>query len=747
MEDVIKDAKDMGDLMSKAKDKGMFVVNHEDIGPLAEEFENTMKEAEKLMEVVDDETAPYSSKYQAREKLDEIVRKMEATRAISSLEKKREVMQALDVKIASAKVKIGSISWEVDEPHNAQQELDQACEYYFPQLVEKIATIVGPEVDDSDEGIANEKTDDLVPPPLNKIAVNLIQDAMLNLNLLGILWAGRGQVRKSFLYLLSANTFYETNIARNLSSAVGPALPAPVLAGIESTYTHNLFYLAQAYGNIGNVTLSSKYCRMTLERQYASGFKPDGDIRMDLEWVKNCAGMANFFVAMRQYNNCALALTTAEKVLHDNVAPRISALVATTIADTNTGTTAKSKKPKVNVADLQELAAEVQADIDRRYVSLDGLILKRSCTMYKESIASAELGMDWDPSAYEGDSNSVEDFIPVETAMPPPPPTNEPTTDTPEEPVLSTTEFVTGVPVKPTAHLTKAIAAFAVARVVFLRAGTRIEAAKKHFVLEGFVTDHVALLQEHSKLYHYLAAFEPVAKRKLAMEQRRLSMLTPLLKTLSKSAYEALHKQIAYEMGECALALLDLKLDKFRSKDPSGEINEKNLKKSEIANVNEYCKIGLAMFAHFTQMYAPGHANLPKSEIPKEVIVAPTWSDMENMDVSQVLMAACQAPDEAQIAAEEVRPFLNSHFLSCRLMSKTIPTVDYTPKDDRTFYMVQCLRRYEWLADFAPKLCNAKEVAIEGCFAEEHGICKDMVSLLPSKIDRMRYRGESGLSL
>jgi hypothetical protein len=750
MEDIVAGAKDMDDLMNKAQEKGMFLVDHENIGPLVAEFEQTMKDAEKLMEVVDDDRTPYDSKYKARASLDEIVKKMEATRAIASLEKKKDLMQSLDVKLASARVKIGSISWEVDEPHNAQQELEMACEYYFPQLVDQIDTIVGPTTNDSDEGGVDEKTDDLVPPPLNKLPVNVIQDAMLNLNLLGILWAGRGQVRKSFLYLLSANTFYETNIADKLKdTAVGPALPTVVLTGIESTYTHNLFYLAQAYGNIGNVTLSSKYCRMTLERQYATVFKLDGEVKTDLEWVKNCGGMAAFFVAMRQYNNAALALSTAEKTLHERVAPRIIALTEAANADMNTDSKAKTKTSPGYLADIQRLSAEVQADINRRYVTLDVLVLRRSCQMYKDAIASAELGVDWDPAQYEGDTNSDDDFSPIQRVMPPlPPPGLDPTDTTSiseESPMLALTEFISGIPVQPTTHLTQAISSFDVAREVFLRAGSRLEAAKKHFVLDGCVTDHVTLLCEHSKLYHYLAAFETETKRKLAMEQRRLTMLSPLLLSLSRSAYEALHKQIAYELGECALAMLDLKLDKLRSKDPNGEIIEQKLKKSEIVNCNEYCKIGLAMFAHFTQMYAPTTANITSSERP--AAAASYWADMEKMQNHQVATSACLAPDEAQISAEEVRPFLNAHFLSCRLMSKTIPTADYCPKEDRTFFMQQCLKRYEWIAIFAPKLCTSKGVDISECFSEELGICKDMVNLLPSKIDRMRYKGESGLSL
>ena len=60
----------------------------------------------------------------------------------------------------------------------------------------------------------------------------------------------------------------------------------------------------------------------------------------------------------------------------------------------------------------------------------------------------------------------------------------------------------------------------------------------------GFVTDHVQLLEDHSKLYLYLQTFETDDKRKLAMQSRRVDMLKPLLTTLSKTAYDVQHKQV-----------------------------------------------------------------------------------------------------------------------------------------------------------------------------------------------------------
>lgn len=211
--------------------------------------------------------------------------------------------------------------------------------------------------------------------------------------------------------------------------------------------------------------------------------------------------------------------------------------------------------------------------------------------------------------------------------------------------------------------------------------------------------------------------------------------------------------------------MLDIKLDKFR--DASGQINEKALKKAEIAKCNEYCKSGLVMFAHFTYLYSPNKERNPRHSV----------QFLEELPLFALVDHGCTEPDESKFASffsylfsalillfllslsclvafvseEEVRPFLNAHFLMCRIMSKVIATAAYLPPNSgnaqRAHYMVACLRRYEWLNKFAVKICGLRGLQIDEVFGEEHKICVEMTRLLPSKIDRMCFLGESGLSL
>ena len=44
----------------------------------------------------------------------------------------RALMDSMDYRTAAARVRLGSISWECEEPHNAQTDLDLACDFYFP---------------------------------------------------------------------------------------------------------------------------------------------------------------------------------------------------------------------------------------------------------------------------------------------------------------------------------------------------------------------------------------------------------------------------------------------------------------------------------------------------------------------------------------------------------------------------------------------------------------------------------------
>jgi hypothetical protein len=371
---------DVNEVLETAKAKGMFMVSEDTIGELATEFETTCVEVDRLCELVDPETAPYDSKYKARDIIDKLVNRLEASRTVAQLEKRVETIAQADWRIGALRIRLGSIDYEVDEPHNAQTDLELAAAYYFPQFAEAAKYLTA----DEDEDVGKRKDGenrvsaadvDLLevpaldlPKPKSK-SVNLATvhiDALKCLNMMGILWAGRARVRKSFIYLRAAKDLYE----RIKSSAKDYSdLKASHLKDLENTYTHSLFYLAQAYGHIGDAEKSSACCHETLQRQHDAGLTTASS---KLEWAKNCAAMADFYISSLMYRRASMALLSAECIVRS----------------------AGESLSAGDASDSDNLK-DIQADLNRRFVGLDSLILKRAKDRYEAIANAVEFGIEW----------------------------------------------------------------------------------------------------------------------------------------------------------------------------------------------------------------------------------------------------------------------------------------------------------------------------------------------------------------
>ena len=336
-----------------ATEKGMYLVDHSNIVPLLSEYSETLAETAKLCDVTDPMETPYLSKYKARELLDSVANKLEATKTILSLEGKKDVIrEEIAWRYAAIQVRLGTIAWEVEEPHNTQTDLEPAVDFYFPGLREQIEQMSStPSQCDGDLPAAYESVEEDVQL-LPSLVINdkkLSCDILKCLNMLGILWAGRDQVKKSFLYLHSAKVVYD-------SLATETTLSESDRQEVESLYTHNLFYLAQAYGHIGRPVESCRYCHETLNRQLQGGLAES----VALEWVKNCMGIADFHMAISNFKRCAYSLCSAEEVLSSKVLPLLTEGCGGIYNDWRSG------------------ALEIEADLHRRWLRLEVTNLKRS---------------------------------------------------------------------------------------------------------------------------------------------------------------------------------------------------------------------------------------------------------------------------------------------------------------------------------------------------------------------------------
>lgn len=193
-------------------------------------------------------------------------------------------------------------------------------------------------------------------------------------------------------------------------------------------------------------------------------------------------------MAMKQFRNCSLALSSAEKILRqyiihslDNLEPKVSS------SSSSSSTTA------TQLSNLRQTSSEMEADLHRRFVTLDVFILKRAGSIHKDRLLALEMGeLNYVPEI----EDSEDDF--------------QPSKKPPAESVFSfasssssssssaaassssaakdagEVEFFAGIPVTPILLLSvREVDTFEKARSIFLRAAARIEAAKKYYVLDG----------------------------------------------------------------------------------------------------------------------------------------------------------------------------------------------------------------------------------------------------------------------
>jgi KIF-binding protein len=218
---------------------------------------------------------------------------------------------------------------------------------------------------------------------------------------------------------------------------------------------------------------------------------------------------------------------------------------------------------------------------------------------------------------------------------------------------------------------------FEQARQVFHFAIERIRMAQSYYVLDGFVTDHVEICQDNSQLYSKLIFFESNRDRKCKMHKRRIDILSSLCKQISEEHYLHVIRQLLFELGECYSQLLDLKFE-YQDK----------LNPTKIARL---LACGIATFDRFLS----------------------TMMDKKTR----------QQPDT--YADEYVRAVLLARFYLARFHSKC--------SLDRVEHLQQSLDQYKIIINYIERHPDAREHV-----EQEYSICKEMIMLLPLKIEQLQ---------
>ncbi|KNC97143.1 uncharacterized protein SPPG_07534 [Spizellomyces punctatus DAOM BR117] len=329
------------------------------------------------------------------------------------------------------------------------------------------------------------------------------------LNQLGILWANWSDARRAATFLEKAEELYHAYA----KAVKEPPVPNPFDVAITLTptecwdeldnlHTHSLYYLAQVYGSLGLKDKSAEYCRMTLMRQLG---------RKDLNqltWALDCMTLSQYYTSIGAFPFAHHCLTAAESMLWSMSGDGVSL-----------DSTEQARSFQRAKADLSWIwgkfylnALEVSAE---RHVESD--------TTIESSLSMSLCGM------------PLFDI-------------QRPAT----QPVR---------PVVPSAFAQS----YTEAQPLFLEGLRCLEEAKKFFVIDGFVTDHVGIVKDMSQLYKHLGAFESDPVRRSALTQRCALLLTPLLESLNPAHFLDLVQSVTYELSTTYEALVDSRLAVFEN--------------------------------------------------------------------------------------------------------------------------------------------------------------------------------------
>lgn len=232
---------------------------------------------------------------------------------------------------------------------------------------------------------------------------------------------------------------------------------------------------------------------------------------------------------------------------------------------------------------------------------------------------------------------------------------------------------------------------FSGARPLFLTGLRRLTEAREFYTLNDHATDHVAITQEMSRLYKHLAFFELSEERECKMHKRRIDLLSALIPELNPQFYLLVCRQLWYEIAETYTTMMDAKVVLMNNTSDTAE-NTAQAKK-----VNRLATSSMQNFLH----YLDSMKNTESGEQPEKY----------NED--------------------SVRPALVAWFHLGRLWGKLICSDNQT----RLHNLAQSLTNYKRVVSYCDNNPECQQI-----MAQELAICREMVQLLPLKMERVRYQ-------
>jgi len=466
---------------------------------------------------------------------------------------------------------------------------------------------------------------------LNPAVVSVV---MATYNELGVVWSAReGAVDKSYDYLSKAEKLYEDY--KEASDAEPLTVHNSLDAGFssmdklkmfEALHTHTLYFLAQAYKSRNESDKSALYCLRTLRRQLESGTGYD-----KAEWSVHMAGLSQYYVTKDLHWEARHCLACSQFVIEQ--------------AESGCEEDEETKKIK-----------EKKSDIARCWVKYCRNLLEVSKQKYSNDINELDDGLV--QLSIENSKNDSE-YKPSFEAF-----------------SLETTSYEDQIPYSPVSN-------FDQAKTLFTKGKHYADEALKEFILDGYVTDHIEINQDISRLYQGLVFFEKNSSTKCKLHKRRIDLIQPLLDELNPQYYLAICRQLQFELAEIYADMMDLK---YRIS--VRENSRQNV--GVIRKINHLCQCSIKYYGMFL-------------------------STMKASDGSY--------PSRFELDCE--RPSLVAHFCTARLYSKLIPP----NMEKKREYLRKSFENYNFVVNYAER----NEQCVERIETELQ-ICRDFVQILPSTL-------------
>ncbi|EGR30687.1 kif1 binding protein, putative [Ichthyophthirius multifiliis] len=227
------------------------------------------------------------------------------------------------------------------------------------------------------------------------------------------------------------------------------------------------------------------------------------------------------------------------------------------------------------------------------------------------------------------------------------------------------------------------------AKSIFRQANTQYKRALEHFVLNGFVTEHVQIVQDQSKLYKNIIQLEDNIGKIVTILEKRAELLEPIYNELNPKAYIETSQKLLVEIAEIYNDMYTIKFQELF-------VNNQNKtpKPSKIAEMNKWAKKAIEHYEKISSLLFEDKDMVRDTQFHHSVI--------------------------------------NAKFNIAKAYSKIFEQ----EKKDRIEALKQSLNVYKWISNYIQKDVY-KNGVIDVNFANELQMCNEMVDLLPSKIDKV----------